>query len=77
MGKQKPVKKYRASGIEVAIWQNEKSYSVSFKKSYYDKQAEDWKDSDFLFDNELPILSMLLQFAFAWIIQNPIKKDES
>ena len=70
---QKPIRKFRAGHLEIAVWANEiavagdtvVSYSCTMKKTI--KVGEDWKETNSLFANELPIAMMLLNKAYQWI----------
>ena len=72
--KNKPVKKFRAQKISVAIWANEQTrndetyinYSVTMQKSIM--VNGEWQETNILFSNELPIAMMLLNKAYSWIL---------
>jgi mannose/cellobiose epimerase-like protein (N-acyl-D-glucosamine 2-epimerase family) len=63
----KPVKKYRRSGIEVAMWRNESEkgeyYTYSWNRSYKDKDSDEWKQTQNLRENDLIVLANLLMQA--------------
>lgn len=69
----KPVKKFRAGHLELAVWANQieiqetqiTSYSVTMKKSI--KVNDEWKETNSLFTQELPIAMMLMYKAYDWI----------
>lgn len=69
----KPVKKFRACHLEIAVWANVAQtegetftrYSCTMKKSI--KVEGEWKETNSLFPNEIPIAMMLLNEAYQWI----------
>jgi len=69
----KPVKKFRAGHLEIAVWANEArdgdkvfmNYSCTMKKSI--KVEGEWKETNVLFTNELPLAMILLNKAYYWI----------
>jgi len=67
----KPVKKFSAGGIQVAVWENEGKegtsyYSVSMSKRYKDKN-EEWKDSSSLKQTDLPKAVLALNKAYEYL----------
>lgn len=60
-----PVKKFKGGGIEVAVWQGDKGYSLSFQKRYKTKDGE-WKESKFLFAEDGFMLAGLMSAAATW-----------
>lgn len=66
----KPAHTIRHGAIKVTIWMNEGEkgpwYSAVPSRSY--KQAEEWKDSDSFGEDELLIVSKLLDMAHSWIM---------
>lgn len=82
--KQKPVKVFRAGrGLRVAIWRNEVQvrdrtvarHSVKLEKRYCDDKGV-WQDSDYLFDDELPRVGLLLRKAFEFIVLTEDDNDD-
>lgn len=69
----RPVYQIRRGVLQLAAWQSgEKGYSFKLNRRYQDKQTQEWKDSPFLFDSDLPVAIALLQQAFADLcIQRP------
>jgi hypothetical protein len=63
-----PVITVRRGGLSVAVWENTQdgrvSYSAQFQKRYKDKASGQWKDSQYLFENDL--LEAAELFRLAW-----------
>ncbi len=55
---------YSFKGMQVAEWTNEKdgqtSQSYTIKKSYKDKQSQDWKETDSFYESDLASLQVVL-----------------
>ena len=72
---QKPEKEFRAGTVKVAIWRNETEqdsrtvvqHSVRLQKRYRDQSGE-WKDSDYLFANDLPRARLVIDKAYEYIV---------
>ncbi len=70
-----PIKEFRVAGISVAVWCNEaeqdgrviRRYSVRLKKRYRDRQTGEWKDSDYLFADDLPRARLVLDKAYEYV----------
>ena len=69
----KPVKKFKAGSIEVAVWEQTSDkgtfYTVSEHRSYLKKdgdpkKSEDWAKTNSYRVNDLPVLGLLLAKAF-------------
>jgi len=71
---QKPVKEFRSGALKAAIWQNEReqagrtvlAHSVRLQKRYRDAQGN-WKDTDYLFLDDLPKVRLLVDECYRWI----------
>ena len=68
MAENKPVKTYKAKNLSVSVWENKGENetivkSFSFQKSYKDANDE-WRHTQNLFVNELPLLKTLLEQAY-------------
>lgn len=66
-----PVKKFKAGGIQVAVWENEtkeggKYNTVSIDRRYKDKE-DNWKSSGSFRMNDLPKAIVALQKAFEFL----------
>lgn len=66
----KPVYSIRRGVLQLAAWLNvsedgRKSYSFKLVRRYKDKQTQEWTDSPFLFDSDLPVAAALLQKAYS------------
>ena len=78
----KPVKTFRAGGVEASVWENEAPEgggtrrSVSVRKRYRDKQGN-WKDSTTFFANDLPCLALVAQKAFEHLALNESADEEN
>ena len=74
-----PVKSMKVSGVEVAVWARDgqygTEYSVSLQKSYKDKEGN-WKTTNFLKKNDIPIARTLLQKAIEFIYLQPKTKPQ-
>ena len=78
----KPVKTFRAGGIEVSVWKNEVQqdgqtivrHSVKVEKQY--KNKEEWQKTDYYFPDELPKLRSLLQKAYDFLMVTESKQPE-
>ena len=74
MTNQTPVKEYRSGALSVAIWRNETQengktivkHSVRPQKRYRDDN-NNWKDTCYLFPDEIPRMAMLLNKAYEFI----------
>ncbi len=74
MSKQKPIKEFRAGGIQVAIWKKETEengktiikYSISIQKSFRDDSGN-YQDTNNYFPDELPKLALLIHKAYETI----------
>lgn len=67
----KPLEKFRSGSIEVAVWENtskdgNKWYSISHKRGYKDADGN-WKDSFNYNENDIPVLSLLLDKAYEFV----------
>lgn len=76
MAGKKPVKEFRAFGIKVAIWDNDGTLSVTFNKSYKNREGN-WIETNTFFMDDLPMLNLLVQEAYKWIIFNGVKKNDT
>ena len=70
-----PVQEYRSGTTKAAIWRNDVQkgdrtvvqYSVKFERSYYDKQSQQWKQTDYFFPDDLPDLELVTRKAFEFV----------
>lgn len=72
MDKVQPVKKFRQGQISVSVWVNEspefgKYYSTSMERRYSTKEEGEWKSTNSLRTQDLPVAAELLRLAFAWV----------
>jgi hypothetical protein len=74
MSQQKPVKDFRAGGIQASVWKNEVpkdgrtmiKYSVKIEKRYRKKDGE-YQSTDYYFADDLPKLILAAQKAYEYI----------
>jgi hypothetical protein len=68
----KPVHEVADGAIKVSVWENEGSngpwYSVTCRRRYKDKAADEWKDSYSYGQDDLLALGKLLDLAHTWIL---------
>ena len=65
--KKKPIRVIRCRGLEAAVWRDTRNkdgrkidvYSIKISKSYRDKNTGEWKNTDFLYLEDLPRLATL------------------
>ncbi len=82
--KQSPIKEFRAGNIKAAIWKDQRedqgrttvAFSVKIQKRFFDKAAQDWRETDYFFPNELPRLCLVAEKAFEHIALQE-SEDES
>jgi hypothetical protein len=73
---QKPEIEFRAGNITAAVWRHERdrdgetvvSWSVKLQKRYYDKDVKAYQDTDYLFPEDLPRATLVLQEAYRYIM---------
>ena len=76
----KPVKKLKAKGISVSIFANESEsagkpyYKTTVQKFY--KDGEEWKMTQSLGRDDLPIVRLLLDRAWQWIIDQEASQSK-
>ena len=70
-----PIHKIQKHGLAVAVWGDANNPRLSIDKRYKDKQTNEWKSSNYLFENEVVTLNELLQEALGWIAQNKTGAD--
>jgi hypothetical protein len=71
----KPVMTFRAKGVKVSIWENiatnveheRKFYKTAIQRVY--KEGEAFKTTNSLSRDDLPVARLLLQRAWAWILE--------
>ncbi|MCP4608771.1 MAG: hypothetical protein GY845_08660 [Planctomycetes bacterium] len=79
---QKPVAKFQAGQVSAAIWENEISVNgrqltvlkATVQRRYKDKDG-DWKSSNSMSRNEIPLAIYTLQKCFEYMIEG--QKDEN
>jgi hypothetical protein len=66
-----PVKQFRCGALSAAIWkrthEDDVFYSITPSRAWKEKNSEEWKYSDSLNYDDLPVMAQLLNMAFAWI----------
>jgi len=71
--KKKPIRVIRCRGLEAAVWRDTRNkdgreidvYSIKISKSYKDKNTGEWKNTDFLYLEDLPRLATLANETYA------------
>jgi hypothetical protein len=71
----KPVKTFRAGGVEASIWENKTQegdrevtrHSIRIHKQYKDKEGN-FAKTDYFFPNQLPLLSLVAAKAYEWVM---------
>jgi hypothetical protein len=74
MSSQKPIKDFRAGGIQASVWKKEVpkdgrtviQYSVKIEKRYRKKDGE-YQSTDYYFADDLPKLILAAQKAYEYI----------
>lgn len=82
MSGQKPVAKFQAGQVSAAIWENEISVNgrqvtvlkATIQRRYKDRDGE-WKSSNSMSRNEIPLGIYTLQKCFEYMIEG--QKDEN
>ena len=75
MSNEKPVKKFKAGGVEAAVWKNKVkandesvvSYSVKLARTYKDNDG-DWQNTASLRTNDLPKAVVALGKAYEFLV---------
>jgi hypothetical protein len=62
----KPIKSFKKFPIEIAVWQNEKSRSITIDKSY--KVGKEFKKTKVLNERDLTKVAFLLQEARQFLV---------
>jgi len=65
----KPVFSARKFGVEVAIFKRDDNLSITFRKSYKDKNGK-WQNTNFYNSGDLTNIKSLLRQAEQFIIEN-------
>jgi hypothetical protein len=82
-GPQPPVKEYRSGPVSGAIWRNETDkdgrtvvqHSVRVRKRYWDRATGEWRDSDYLFPDDIPRLRLVLAKCYEFIVLQDSEDD--
>lgn len=76
----KPAKTFRAGALSVSVWPRRHNdvtfYSATAQRAYKDDKADEWKYTDSLNRDDLPIVASLLNQAFSWIVATEAKAKE-
>lgn len=80
---QQPVKEYRSGSISSAIWRNETDrdgktvvqHSVRVRKHYRDRVTGEWRESDYLFPDDLPRVQLVLAKCYEFIVLQESEDD--
>ena len=75
----KPIHELRMGTIKAAIWQNEAKnghrYNVRITRLY--KDGDEWKTSDSMGRDELPLVAKVADMAHSWIFQHTQRPEET
>ena len=74
----KPVETFRLRGISASVFENHSEdgktfHKVSLQRTY--RQGDEWKNTQSLGRDDLPIAAMLLQKAWEYVLQTEGKKS--
>jgi hypothetical protein len=67
-----PAEKWQHKGLSVAAWANDRGVSFTIQKRYKDKKTEEWKESKYLFPEDIKALHDLIGQALAWHHRSPM-----
>jgi hypothetical protein len=74
----KPVHEISDGALKVTIWKNDGEYgprySVTCRRRYKDKSADEWKDTYSYGQDDVLALSKLLDLAHTWILAEQQQK---
>jgi len=82
MGQKHPDKKFKAGAITATIWKNKGTSvtgepteynTVSFERTFKDKQTGEWKKTNSLRQTDLPKATLVLNKAYEYLV---LKRDE-
>lgn len=63
----RPKKAWRNKGIDIAAWENDRGgVSFTFRKTYKDKETQQYKETKYLFAQDLRDLHTLLSEVIDW-----------
>ena len=83
MANKLPVKKFKAGGVEVSIWENEfvgrsgeagVAHSVKLERRYKDKEGN-WQGTGSLKEVDIPKAVLALNKAYEWIVLPAVHDD--
>ena len=76
-----PAKKFKLRRVECAIWarphEDGTRYSLTFQKSYFDKEKEEYVNSGSFFPEEAALLPILATQAVTWILEQKNKDSDT
>ena len=70
----RPTADWKHKGLSVAAWANDRGVSFTIQKRYKDKKTEEWKESKYLFPEDLKALHDLIGQALAWQNRAPTEQ---
>jgi hypothetical protein len=67
VGSRRPVAKFAAGGVSIAIWKNQRqadgrtwdAYSAQIQNRFYDEASREWRDSDYFSPSNLADLLLV------------------
>lgn len=65
-----PTYKKKERGLELVVWGDADNCRVQFSKTYKDKTTGEYKQSKYLFPDELDALSRIIADVQGWITNN-------
>ena len=67
-----PAEKWQHKGLSVAAWANDRGVTFTIQKRYKDKKTDEWKESKYLFPEDIKALHDLIGQALAWHYRAPM-----
>jgi hypothetical protein len=73
----KPVQNFRDKGLDVAVWENRNGgYSFTFRKTYKNKETQQYVETKYLYKEEVEKLVELLQEAVKYASNRAAHNEE-
>lgn len=73
----KPVQNFRDKGLDVAVWENRNGgYSFTFRKTYKNKESNQYVETKYLYKDEVEKLVELLQQAVSYASNRAAHNEE-
>jgi len=68
----RPTADWKHKGLSVAAWANDRGVTFTIQKRYKDKKTDQWKESKYLFPEDVKALNDLIGQALAWHYRTPM-----